>query len=70
MVNKEVLIFPYINIERIIKMDDFEIHPYKNYPFNSKLTIDEKNMMWSNMINKEKIKNSIFHFHHLKKKKK
>lgn len=42
MSNKEVLIFPYINIERIIKMDDFEIHPYKNYSFDSELTTDEK----------------------------
>lgn len=42
MSNKEVFIFPYINTERIIKMGDFEIHPYKNYSFHSELTKDEK----------------------------
>jgi len=42
MSNKEVLIFPYINIERIIKMDDFEIHPYKSYSFNSEFNSNEK----------------------------
>jgi len=42
MTSKEVLIFPYINIKRIIKMGDFEIHPYKSYSFDSELTTDEK----------------------------
>lgn len=42
MANKEVLVFPYINISNIIKMDDFEIHPYKDYDLNIELTADEK----------------------------
>jgi len=45
MNNKEVIIFPYINIKRVIKMDDFEIHPYKSYSFNSELTVDEKKQL-------------------------
>lgn len=43
--NKEVLIFPYINIDRIIKMDDFEIHPFKKYNFKDEITNEEKKIL-------------------------
>ena len=42
MADKEVIIFPYINIERGIKMDDSEIHPYKSYSLNWELTSNEE----------------------------
>lgn len=41
--NKSVLIFPYINIEKIIKMDDFEIHPLEKY--NLKEELDENEIL-------------------------
>jgi len=40
---KSVLIFPYINIEKIIKMDDFEIHPLERY--NLKEELDENEIL-------------------------
>lgn len=42
---KEVFIFPYLNINRIIKMDDFELHPYRDYNFKSELKLDEKKLL-------------------------
>lgn len=45
MNDKEVMIFPYINIGRVIKMGDFEIHSYKNYSFDLELTVDEKKQL-------------------------
>lgn len=39
--SKEVIVFPYINIEKIIKMGDLEIHPILDYPLNDELNEDE-----------------------------
>lgn len=39
--NKSVLIFPYINIDKIIKMDDFEIHPLEKYNLKEELDGNE-----------------------------
>lgn len=37
MPNREVCIFPYINISQILKMDDFEIHPLASYDLSLEL---------------------------------
>ncbi len=39
--SKEVFIFPYININKIIKMSDFEIHPFNNYKLEEELKKEE-----------------------------
>lgn len=41
MESKSVITFPYINISQVIKMDDFEIHPFDSYDLNTELTPDE-----------------------------
>lgn len=41
MPNREVCIFPYINISQILKMDDFEIHPLASYDLSLELAWDE-----------------------------
>lgn len=39
--SKDVIIFPYINITKIIKMDDFEIHPFSDYNLKEELEEDD-----------------------------
>lgn len=38
---KDVIIFPYINLKKVIKMDDFEIHPFEFYDLSEELSCDE-----------------------------
>ena len=38
--NKEVIIFPYINLDKVIKMDEFEIHPYDTFDFSNEWITD------------------------------
>lgn len=41
MTDKTVIIFPYININKILKMGDFEIYPIGKYNFKDELKENE-----------------------------